>query len=194
MRLSKNIAALVLMLLVAAGAGLIAGQATPQKEEFRGKLVTGDFDPLHTISSLVTVVVDRYTTDAERSELTAAFNAGGTQAFLQALRNQPKVGYFRLPDSIGYDLRCAIQHTTPEGGRILFLATDRPVGFGERYTQSRSLQYPFTVIELRLGKDGRGEGTIAPEARIIVSEDGQYFDVENYGPFPIIVKTIHKVK
>ncbi len=194
MRVSKNIAALVLMLLVAAGSSSVAGQAAPQKEEFRGKLVTGDFDPLHTISSLVTIVVDRYTTDAERSELTAAFNAGGTQTFLQALRKQPKAGYFRLPDSIGYDLRCAIQHLTPEGGRILFLAADRPIGFGEQYNQSRSLQYPFTVIELRLDKNGRGEGTIAPEARIIVSVDGQYFDVENYGPFPVIVKTIHKVK
>ena len=194
MRLSKNTAALVLVLLTAAGAGLVAGQAAPQKEEFRGKLVTGDFDPLHTISSLVTIVVDHYTTDTQRSELTAAFNAGGTQAFYDALRKQPKVGYFRMPDSIGYDLRCAIQHIQPDGGRILFLASDRPVGFGERYEQSRSLNYPFTVIELRLDKNGRGEGTIAPEARIIVSEDGQFFDVENFGPFPVIVKTIHKVK
>jgi hypothetical protein len=194
MRLFKHGPVLALMLLAAAGTALLAVTSAPQKQEFRGRLVSGDFDPLHTISSIVTFVIDRQTTETEKSELVAAFNSGGPQAFLDVLRKLPKVGYFRLPDSIAYDIHCVLQHTTPEGGRTLFMATDRPVGFGERYNQSRSLNYPFTAIELRLDKNGRGEGTIAPEARIIVSEDGQYFDVENYGPLPIIVNPLREVK
>jgi len=194
MSLSRNTIALALVFFITAGASFVAGASSPQREEFRGKLMSSDFDPNHTISSVVSIVVDRQTTEVEKSSLVAAFNAGGQDAFLQTLRNLPKVGFFRLPDSIAYDLRCVLQRSTPEGGRTLFLATDRPMAFEEQYNQSRSTSYPFTVIELRLGKDGRGDGTIAASARITVSVDGNYFDVENYGPFPIRLTSMRTLK
>lgn len=48
----------------------------------------------------------------------------------------------------------------PDGGERVVLVTDRRIGFWEAANQPRSIDYPFTVIELRLQADGEGEGKI----------------------------------
>jgi hypothetical protein len=45
-----------------------------------------------------------------------------------------------------------------DGGERIFLATDRYIGFWEATQRPRTVDYPFTYIELRLGPDGTGEG------------------------------------
>ena len=189
----KRTAALIAALVVC-GVLAAAEEAGYKKEEFRAFVATSDVDTLRTVSSGATIAINRLTTDVELGDLVAAFNAGGQEAFLRVLKKIPKVGYFRKMDEIGYDLQVALIHPLADGGRDIFLATDRPIGFGEAYEQSRSTAYPFTVIELRLGKDNRGDGTIANQAKITVSMDGKFFDVENYGPFPVLLKSVHKTK
>jgi hypothetical protein len=182
------------VLLVLAAAAIPAAQEASQKEEFRAFVARGDIDTLRTVSSVATIVIDRWTTPAELSELVQAYNDLGEKGFLEILRKLPKVGYFRMPDTIGYDLQCALQEPLPEGGRRIFLATDRPILFSEQYNQSRSTQYPFTVIQLSLGKNNRGDGMVSEAARIVISTDGKYFDVENFGPFPLLLKSVKKIK
>lgn len=196
MRINKSIAAVfgVLCFTTVAGLALAASPTGDQAEEFRAFVMTSNIDTLRSISSLAIIHISHYTSEAEHDALVAAFNAGGEDGFLKALRDLPKVGYFRMPDSIGYDLRCAMEQPTEDGGRTLFLATDRVISFDEAADRSRSSEYPFTVIELRLGKDNKGDGTIAQAARIIVSLDGKYFDVENFGPFPVILRSVKKTK
>ena len=81
------------------------------------------------------------------------------------------VGSFNTPDSLAYDLRYAQQERTDEGGRQIVLATDRPIGFWEFHRQSRTVQYPFTVIQMEIGKDGEGKGTLSYATKIIPAGD-----------------------
>ncbi len=196
MTISKNIAAVfgILCIMVGVGASVSAAPTGDRPEEFRAFFMTSDIDTLRTVSSLAIIHINHWTSDTEHAALVAAFNSGGQEAFLKTLGDLPKVGYFRMPDSIGYDLHYAMQQPTAEGGRRLFLATDRPIVFAEQFDRARSADYPFTVIELRLGKDDKGDGTIAQAAKIIVSLDGKYFDVENFGPFPAILRSVKKTK
>jgi hypothetical protein len=62
-------------------------------------------------------------------------------------------------------LHYAAQDPLPDGGRRIVLATDRPIRFWEAWHQSRTLDYPFTVIELRMDSDGTGEGKLALASR-----------------------------
>lgn len=174
--------------------GIGAVETGSEKEEFRANVITPSVNNPNAISSVATIRVDRWTTDAELADLVTAYNANRQEGFLQVLQKTPKIGYFKMPNTIGYDLRCALQQTLADGGRRIFLAADRAMGFNETSDRSRSSEYPFTVIELRLGKDNKGEGTISVAAKIIVSTDGKYFDLEDYGAFPVLLKFVRKTK
>ena len=47
------------------------------------------------------------------------------------------------------------------------LATDRPIGFWEAVRQPRTIQYPFTVIQMEIDRDGIGKGTLSYATKII---------------------------
>jgi hypothetical protein len=180
--------------LALAGVAFLAAETVPQKEEFQAFAITPALNSMRTISSIMSISIDRWSTETEMSELVEAFNARGQDGLLALLQNQPKVGYFRMPDRIGYALRYAFQQPDGQGGRRIVLATDRAMDFYEISNQDRSFSYPFTVIEIHLNKDNRGEGQISTAAKIIVSLDGKYFDVEDFGPLPVLLKTVKKIK
>ena len=64
----------------------------------------------------------------------------------------PKAGYIRTPQTLAWDLRYAHQNPLDEGGRRIVVATDRPIGFREARNQPRTMDYPFTIVEIRLDK------------------------------------------
>ena len=68
----------------------------------------------------------------------------------------------------------------PEGGERVVLVTDRRIGFWEAANQPRSIDYPFTVIELRLNSDGEGEGKMSIATKVISDKDNNIVTLENY--------------
>ena len=109
----------------------------------------------------------------------------GSDALLEALRDAPRVGYFRTPNNIGYDLHFARALPGDDGGRRIILATDRPILFWEARNQPRSIDYPFTVIELRLNADGEGEGKMSIAAKISGNKALNLIDLEDYASQPV---------
>ena len=88
------------------------------------------------------IAIERWTTTEERRKLlglveTAKHGEGGQRKLLDALQKvKPRVGYIRTPNSIGWDLRYAVENTLPDGTRQIVIATDKPVSFargGERF-------------------------------------------------------------
>lgn len=47
------------------------------------------------------------------------------------------------------------------------LATDRYITFWEAVNRPRTIDYPFTMIELHIGPDGKGEGKMSIATRIM---------------------------
>ena len=128
-----------------------------QPEEFNAVAIVNN--NLGSGAGRVIMRVDRWSTEAERTRLTAALQKG-SDALLDVLRDQRSVGTIRTPDSLGYDLRYAHQEPGEDGGRRIVIATDRPIGFWEARNQPRSIDYPFTVIQMEIGKDGEGQGDV----------------------------------
>jgi hypothetical protein len=73
------------------------------------------------------------------------------------------------------------------------LATDRPIGFTEAYVQGRTMDYPFTIVEIHLDKDDKGEGKILAGTKIFVDKQKNIV-LENYAQQPVRFNEIHKVK
>src|SRR4029077_12003877 len=123
-------------------------------------------------TAVVDFTIERWSTDDERQNLLDIIveNKDPRDKLLNALQKLPKVGYIRTPTSLSWDLHYARQNPSGDGGRQIVLATDRPMGFWEVRDQTRTIDYPFTIIEMHLDKDDKGQGKILVGTKIYVDK------------------------
>lgn len=138
------------------------------------------------------ITINRWSTDSERSKLRETL-AKGQDALLSALEKLPVVGYINTPGSLRWDLHYARQRPAPEGGQSIILATDRYVTAWEAFQQPRSINYPFTVIQLQLDKNGNGVGKASIATKITQQDDGT-IELENFSSQPVMLNDVHPVK
>lgn len=140
----------------------------------------------------VEMVVTRWSTDAEAERLLTTLMEKGADKLLDTLRDIPKVGYIRTPNSIGYDLHFARKVPLEDGGERVVLATDRYISFWEQWVRPRTIDYPFTIIEMRISPDGTGEGKMSLATRIVPEKDKNLIVLENYGTQPVLLKSVKR--
>jgi hypothetical protein len=138
------------------------------------------------------ITINRWSTDAERDKLRETL-AKGQDALLSALQKLPAVGYVNTPGSLRWDLHFARQKPTAEGGQTIILATDRYVTAWEAFHQPRTIDYPFTVIQLQLDKSGKGVGKASIATKVTQDEDGT-IELENFSSEPVMLNDVHPVK
>jgi len=147
-----------------------------------------------TRAGTVDIVINRWSSDEGRDTLRAALREGGTDSLLKALQKiKEPAGYIRTPSSIGYPLRFARQIPNPHGGKRIIVATDRYVSFLEATTQPRTIDYPFMLVDIRLGPDGKGTGKLMPLAKVSESED-HVVEIENYASEPVRLNEVRELK
>jgi hypothetical protein len=59
-------------------------------------------------------------------------------------------------------------------------------------TRARIVDYPFTLIEMRLDKNNKGQGKMAVATKITLSKDKQHVELENYSSEPVRLTSIEK--
>jgi hypothetical protein len=183
----STLAAMVALLIGSAVAAQVASNSEP--ERFTANAVNVS-NVGRTGATPLDLVIERWSTDSERDRLMEIFKAKGPDGLLDALRDLPRVGYLRTPDSLGYDLRYARQMPGEDGGRRIVLITDRPIGFWEARNRPRTIEYPFTLVELRLNADGRGEGKLSIATKITLN--GDVLVLENYANQPVMLNDIRR--
>jgi hypothetical protein len=131
------------------------------------------------------IVIERWSTDAEREKLRGLLIEKGSDALLKALQGlKPRAGYIRSSTSLAWDIQYAREHPSGDGRRVI-IATDRPMSYWELSTKPRSVEYEFTLAEIHLTKDGKGEGKLVPAAKISWNKDTRTIEIENYGIEPV---------
>ena len=141
----------------------------------------------------VDIQINRWSTDAERDQLLQVFRSKGQEGLLSALQKLPVVGGIRTPGSLNYDIHFARQRPGAEGGREVFLMTDRYIGAWEAMNRPRTIDYPFTLIQLQLDKDGRGVGKASIATQITQDPDGTIV-LENFSSQPVMLNDVRPVK
>lgn len=153
-------------------------------------------------NAVVDINIDRWSTAKERELLITTMVEKNSDALLRELQKMPSHGRFRIPGLQGPDphqlrlgnpLRYAWQTPTPEGGRRIVIATDRYIGFAEARNQPRTIDYPFTLFEIRVNKAGEGEGKMAVATKISFDKKKNAIELENYGSEPVRLNNL-KVK
>ena len=174
------------------GAALVSAIAVPtaqtlgEKERFTAIAVVNN--ERASGSGIVQIDVTRWSTAAERGSLLEVLKKNGAEKLLDALQGTRPVGIIKTPDSLGYDLHYAHQTPLPDGGRRIVIATDRPIGFWEARNRPRTIDYPFTVIQMEINKDGKGKGTLSYATKIIPA--GDTIVLENFDTQPVMLTEI----
>jgi hypothetical protein len=141
----------------------------------------------------VDITVTRWSTDAERDQLKTVLQEKGPDSLLDTLRAMPKAGSISTTGRVGFDLRYARRTPTPDGGERVVLITDRPINFREAWAAGRSLDYPFTLMELRLNAKGTGEGRLSLATKVTYDADMKTVTLENYTAQPVLLTTVTRV-
>ena len=198
-RTSLTTTAAACCVLLAAATPTFAAEAVNWgKESYRayaislgGLQVGGTSAPSGATS--VDFVVDRLSSDSERSELLAALRSGGRDKLYWTLDKMEPVGRIQIPGRLGYDLHYAREVTTEDGQRVLILATNRPLSIVETARQTRSREYDISVIELVLDERGNGSGTALPAVRVDFDPESGDITLADLNTLPIQLSQVRKI-
>jgi hypothetical protein len=193
MRRTSNLRTLatVYMAILALAAGTLMVKAAAL-ERYVALAVNLGGTPGPTGAGTVEITIDRWSTDAERDLLIKTLIDKGPEKLLDTLQKMPRAGSIRTPNSIGYDLHYARKMPLDEGGDQIILATDRYIGFWEAAKRPRTVDYPFTLIEMRVGKDGVGEGKMSLFTKIMYDKKKNQIVLEDYGSQPVLLTQVKR--
>jgi len=183
----------VFILIVSAAVAVGSAQTHGVRARYTAFAVNLDSSPgARQGAGTVELVVERWSTDAERDRLLTALVEKGPEKLLDTLQSLPRAGYIRTPNSIGYDLHYARKEPMDEGGERVVIATDRYISFWEARNRPRTIDYPFTVIDMRINREGVGEGKMSLATKITASKDKKQVELENYGTQPVLLQSIKR--
>jgi hypothetical protein len=126
---------------------------------------------------------------ATRQRLIDVFLAKGQDALLSAMQKEKSKGRLSLPNwqgpdpqnyRLGWDIAYAGHDPLPDGGDRIVIATDRQMSMWEVRERPRSYDYPFTLIEIRLPKEGKGEGRAFGATQILFDKKKNQIVLEQF--------------
>jgi hypothetical protein len=147
----------------------------------------------------VMIDVDRWSTPEEREMLINTMLQHGQDALLSALQKAPTKGRMWFPNvtgpdptqaRLGYPVRYAFQTPLPEGGRRIVIALDRYITFWEARNQPRSFNYPFTLIQIEVDRNGQGNGKMSVATKINFQKAKNVIELENYASEPVRLQNV----
>jgi len=172
----------------------IGGRAATEAAHFRAFAVNFDAPPGTQASGVIDIVVDRWSTQAERDRLLSALERGGQFGLLEAIQDAPRVGSVRVPGSLGTRLYHAWREVDTDGHTKIMLVTDRPIGFAEAIDRPRTMDYRFAVVELEVDADGAGRGTIALAAQLVEGKDEGTLRVKSWTAQPVFLHDVRRTE
>jgi hypothetical protein len=137
----------------------------------------------------VNIYISRWTLDKERDQIVEGFVEKGPDELLKRLQDAKSTGRLSAPGDIGYALRYA--RFTPQGeGAQIVLLTDRPISGWEAYNRPRTIDYPFTLIELHMNELGTGEGKLSVATKVSYNKYSKTIALETYTSEPIRLQNL----
>ena len=159
---------------LAAGVASLLLVAVPEAQEDTADKVriTGWALSMSTVApganQSIQITINRWSSAPQRERLIQVFMEKGQDGLLRALEKEPELGRFNFPGymgpdpnntmRLGTDIRYAWNHPGEDGGRRIVVITPRVIGFREQVNQPRTVDYPFTLFEMRFDKNGKGVG------------------------------------
>jgi len=159
--------------------GLLLLGNTPSRSSDRVKPETIEASAMGTGTQMgavigVTLIINEYSTPQDRQVLVDAFSKGQNQGLVNALSKMRSVGRVEVTGTLGTDCSFIRMIPTPTGRKIRF-ATNRPIRFGEAWTDSPTMSYNLTAGEFDLNDTDKSKstGVLFPAAQLVIDKEGQ---------------------
>jgi hypothetical protein len=138
----------------------------------------------------IQINIGGWSNPSQRQHLIETFLEKKQGGLVRELEKQPELGRFSFPGymgpdpnnvmRLGTDIRYAMNFPGEDGGRRIVIITPRVIGFQEARNQPRTVDYPFTLFEMRFDKNGKGEGRMAYATQIMFDKKKNTIELENY--------------
>ena len=181
-RVALTVAAGIVMLSL--GGIRVSAQTGCVPEDFSAWAVNRGSNVIFPMS-IVEIHIDRWSTEREKDRFARTLLNRGPATLLQALRDAAPVGVIRNPLTVPDDVLFAWQEPVVDGGRRIIVITDRPMLLWKESMQVEGTEDTFTVIELRLGPNGEGEGKAAIGSNIGVDRSLDLIELTDYASAPL---------
>lgn len=154
-------------------------------------------------AGMLQIRITGWSSEAKRKELIQLVLDKGQDKLLSALQKEPVKGRLSLPNwqgpdpqhyRLGWDIRYAAQSPLPDGGDRIVIATDRQMSMWEVRDRPRSYDYPFTLIEIRIPREGKGEGRMFGATQIRFDKKENQIVLEQYSAGEVKLNEVEVVK
>jgi hypothetical protein len=153
-------------------------QNQPVNEEYQAQAMGQGTQLGQTFN--VTIHIEEYSTPEERQVLVDAFDKAGSQGLFNALNKVKSKGHIAVTGTLGYDVSFIRKLPTADGVKLRVL-TNRPITFGEAWTDSRSMDYNLSAVELDLSNEkGKSTGILLPACQLKIDKKTSELGIENY--------------
>jgi hypothetical protein len=138
----------------------------------------------------------RWSSDDERAALVAAaLKDTNDKALADAIQKAASLGTIWTNESLGYTIRYAYRDMMSNGSERVILATDGRLGSwsGQVWKPlhpSATVDYPFSVIELRITRGGTGEGKMSIASKIVADEAAKTIALADYDASPVLLRPV----
>ncbi len=174
----RSAGAAVLLALLVAAASSAQAQGKPEVYTASAELKTVGGASL---STPVTISIDKWTSDADRDSVKGALTAGGTAALQKAVGAMPAIGYLQV-GKVKTPIHFA--RALPVGdGKVVTVATAKPIfhiGAGAADAKPKA-GYDVAMVIFEVNAAGAGDaGDFAPAAKVKF-DDKSGLVIEDYG-------------
>jgi hypothetical protein len=120
----------------------------------------------------VNIIIEEFSTNDDQKALLEAFNQKQNEGLVNALHKMKSKGRISITGTLGYDVNYIKKFDLPDGGTKIRLVTDRPITFGEAWSDSRSMDYSLSGAEIILSADKKkNSGMLAPACKFKINKE-----------------------
>lgn len=168
-------------------------QTPPRREMFSAKTVNMSVGSGQDLK----MDVIRWSTDDERNAVLSALKDKNDKALADAVAKAPSLGSIWTNETLGYAIHFAYRDMLANGSERVILVTDGRLGSwsGQVWKPLHPLEgvdYPFSVIELRLNRTGAGEGKMSLTSKVVADETGKTLVLADYDAAPILLRPVKR--
>jgi len=122
----------------------------------------------------ITVSIEEYSTPDDQKALLGAFAEKKNEGLVNALSKMKTKGRLSITGTLGYDVTYIRSFPQPDGTTKIRLVTNRPITFGEAWSDSRSSDYNLSALEIILSPNKKkNSGSLAPACQFKMDKENQ---------------------
>jgi hypothetical protein len=122
----------------------------------------------------VNLHIKELSTAEDQKALIDAFNQKKNEGLVNAISKMSSKGRMAVTGTLGYDVNYIRRFDLQDGSMKIRLVADRPLRFGEVWSDTRSSDYNLSAVEIIVSPDRKkSSGTLFPACQLKIDKNGE---------------------